>query len=82
MCTSCAAGATKLYCPGLKSSLSRADALPVQTSRAAFMRDMAFVGVMRFLTVFLGLISLSYVPVSFTETVKASAPFITVLFAW
>ena len=37
---------------------------------------------MRFSTVMLGLVSLDYVPVSFTETIKSSAPFFTVLFAW
>ena len=47
-----------------------------------FLRDMLLVGVMRFSTVMLGLVSLNYVPVSFTETVKSSAPFFTVLFAW
>jgi hypothetical protein len=43
---------------------------------------MLLVGVMRFCTVMLGLVSLNFVPVSFTETVKSSAPFFTVLFAW
>ena len=43
--------------------------------------DMAVVGCMRFLTVVLGLVSLKYVAVSFTETVKSSAPFFTVIFA-
>lgn len=33
-------------------------------------------------TVLLGLVSLKYVPVSFTETIKSTAPFFTVLFAW
>jgi len=32
----------------------------------------------RFITVLLGLISLNYVAVSFTETVKSSAPIFTV----
>ena len=32
----------------------------------------------RFLTVFLGLVSIKFVPVSFTETVKSSAPIFTV----
>lgn len=47
----------------------------------SFLRDMAIVGVMRFATVMLGLVSLKYVAVSFTETVKSSAPFFTVIFA-
>ncbi len=42
---------------------------------------MAVVGVMRVLTVVLGLVSLKYVAVSFTETIKSSAPFFTVIFA-
>ena len=36
---------------------------------------------MRVLTVLLGLVSLKYVAVSFTETIKSSAPFLTVIFA-
>jgi uncharacterized membrane protein len=42
---------------------------------------MALVGFMRFVTVILGLISLKHGAVSFTETIKSSAPFFTVLFA-
>ena len=42
---------------------------------------MASVGLMRVLTVVLGLVSLKYVAVSFTETIKSSAPFFTVIFA-
>jgi len=42
---------------------------------------MSLVGLMRVLTVMLGLVSLKYVAVSFTETIKASAPFFTVIFA-
>ena len=33
----------------------------------------------RFLTVFLGLVSIKFVPVSFTETIKSSAPIFTVV---
>ncbi|EDV24177.1 uncharacterized protein TRIADDRAFT_3406, partial [Trichoplax adhaerens] len=47
-----------------------------------FIRNMAFVGIMRFTTVVLGLISLKYVAVSFTETIKSSAPIFTVGLAW
>ncbi|XP_062505413.1 solute carrier family 35 member E2A-like [Corticium candelabrum] len=47
-----------------------------------FCRNMVIVGMMRFVTVVLGLVSLKYVAVSFTETVKASAPLFTVLIAW
>ena len=47
----------------------------------SFWRDMLFVGAMRGMTVLLGLVSLSHVAVSFTETIKASAPLFTVIFA-
>lgn len=40
------------------------------------------VGVMRFATVVLGLVSLKHVAASFTETIKASAPFFTVIIAY
>lgn len=40
------------------------------------------VGVMRFATVMLGLVSLKHVAASFTETIKASAPFFTVIIAY
>ena len=39
------------------------------------------VGLGRFLTIALGLVSLQHVAASFTETVKSSAPFFTVLFS-
>lgn len=48
----------------------------------SFYTSMTFVGVTRFLVVFLGLISLEYVAVSFTETVKSSAPLFTVLISF
>jgi solute carrier family 35 protein E2 len=44
--------------------------------------QMGFVGGMRFATVVLGLVSLNNVAASFTETIKASAPFFTVLIAY
>ncbi|XP_013384812.1 solute carrier family 35 member E2-like [Lingula anatina] len=44
-----------------------------------FLRNMVLVGSMRFSTVLLGLVALKYVAVSFTETVKSSAPIFTVL---
>lgn len=74
-------GALKMYGPYLL------DVGPLQSSPLStqpwrtFCCDMALVGMMRFVTVILGLVSLKYVAVSFTETVKASAPFFTVLFA-
>lgn len=46
-----------------------------------FARDLSIVGVLRGLTVVLGLIALEHVPVSFVETIKATAPVFTVLFA-
>lgn len=44
-----------------------------------FYRHMTFVGCTRFMTVILGLVSLNYVAVSFTETIKSSAPIFTVI---
>ncbi|KAL7540670.1 hypothetical protein ACHAWF_006750 [Thalassiosira exigua] len=46
-----------------------------------FVRDMSVVGLLRGLTVVLGLVALEHVPVSFVETVKATAPAFTVVFA-
>ncbi|XP_041377214.1 solute carrier family 35 member E2A-like [Gigantopelta aegis] len=43
-----------------------------------FWRNMILVGTMRFSTVILGLVALKFVAVSFTETVKSSAPLFTV----
>ncbi|QDZ22091.1 sugar phosphate transporter [Chloropicon primus] len=47
-----------------------------------FWNYMVLLGALRVSTVVLGLVSLSYVAASFTETIKASAPLATVLFAW
>ncbi|KAK3105197.1 hypothetical protein FSP39_019558 [Pinctada imbricata] len=44
-----------------------------------FWKNMILVGTMRFSTVVLGLVALKFVAVSFTETVKSSAPLFTVL---
>ncbi|CAH0556638.1 unnamed protein product [Brassicogethes aeneus] len=44
-----------------------------------FYKHMVLVGCTRFLTVVLGLVALNYVAVSFTETIKSSAPLFTVL---
>jgi len=41
-----------------------------------------FVHLCRFLVVFLSLLSLQYVAVSFTETVKSSGPLFTVAISW
>ena len=51
------------------------------TKSAHFIRDMSIVGILRGLTVVLGLIALEHVPVSFVETIKATAPAFTVVFA-
>lgn len=45
----------------------------------SFYRHMVIVGGLRFATVLLGLVALNYVAVSFTETVKSSAPAFTVI---
>lgn len=44
-----------------------------------FYKHMTLVGCTRFATVVMGLVSLNYVAVSFTETIKSSAPLFTVL---
>ncbi|XP_077531937.1 solute carrier family 35 member E2A-like isoform X2 [Haemaphysalis longicornis] len=44
--------------------------------------NVILVGCLRFSTVFLGLVALWYVPVSFAETVKSSAPVFTVVISW
>lgn len=54
---------------------------PKSSFRQKFFQ-MSIVGVMRFATVVLGLVSLKHVAASFTETIKSSAPFFTVFFAW
>lgn len=46
-----------------------------------FILNMLMVGSMRFGTVILGLIALKWISVSFTETIKSSAPIFTVLMA-
>ena len=51
----------------------------VSKKPSSFYRHMVIVGGMRYATVLLGLIALNYVAVSFTETVKSSAPAFTVV---
>jgi solute carrier family 35 protein E2 len=46
---------------------------------AGFYRHMCVVGGLRFVTVLFGLVALDYIAVSFTETVKSSAPAFTVI---
>ncbi|XP_063292460.1 solute carrier family 35 member E2B [Pelobates fuscus] len=52
---------------------------PRLTYPSNFLMIMLFVGIMRFATVVLGLVSLKNVAVSFAETVKSSAPIFTVI---
>eukprot|EP00947_MAST-08B_sp_MAST-8B-sp1_P005010 g5010.t1 len=77
MTTTCVMGAAKVY-----SSRSPKKGKEDMFQSPLFFKRMFFVGIMRFSTVVLGLVSLKFVPVSFTETIKSSAPFFTVLFAW
>ena len=77
-------GATKIFGPYVLSGFDRSKipSTPFNTlPRKEFMTDMVIVGVMRVVTVILGLVSLKFIAVSFTETVKSSAPFFTVVFA-
>ncbi|XP_071944455.1 solute carrier family 35 member E2A-like [Antedon mediterranea] len=46
-----------------------------------FIRNMLFLGIMRFATVVLGLVALKNIAVSFTETIKSTAPLFTVVIA-
>ncbi|CAG0889872.1 unnamed protein product [Cyprideis torosa] len=67
-------GLIQLYFPcGMYKPIKRLGKPP------SFFRNMVLVGSMRFSTVVLGLIALKYVAVSFTETIKSSAPLFTVL---
>jgi len=57
----------------------------VKKSGTSFMQKLgalALLGLLRFLVIVFGLISLKHVAASFTETVKASGPFFTVLSAY
>ncbi|KAK3565895.1 hypothetical protein QTP86_020305 [Hemibagrus guttatus] len=67
-------GCVKMFVPCcLYQHKSRTDYPP------NFLMIMLFVGLMRFTTVVLGLVSLKSVAVSFAETVKSSAPIFTVI---
>lgn len=68
--------AQKQYPCGLYRKVHR------ETRPPNFFRNVILVGTLRFSTVVLGLIALWYVPVSFAETVKSSAPVFTVVIAW
>eukprot|EP00040_Diaphanoeca_grandis_P024217 m.132866 g.132866 ORF g.132866 m.132866 type:complete len:396 (-) comp29636_c0_seq1:8-1195(-) len=78
MCFTATLGAVKVY--GMKRSKSNT-IIEGDEKHSTFNRDMILVGVMRGATVLLGLVSLAHVAVSFTETVKSSAPLFTVVFA-
>lgn len=77
MCMTATLGALKVYVWPQRKQAGKTGAQGHKT----FYRDMALVGVMRGMTVILGLVSLSHVAVSFTETIKSSAPLFTVVFA-
>ncbi|CAL1532899.1 unnamed protein product [Lymnaea stagnalis] len=67
-------GFIQMYLPlGMYTPVSREGKPP------NFWRNMILVGTMRFSTVVLGLVALKFVAVSFTETVKSSAPLFTVV---
>lgn len=81
-------GAAKVYGPrafasvlGTRTAKSPSEITSAVQPYSTFWRDMLLVGIMRGLTVLFGLISLANVAVSFTETIKSSAPFFTVIFA-
>ena len=81
MTMTAAFGALKMYGPWL-TGVGPVQPSPLSSQPLrSFALDMAAVGLMRFATVMLGLLSLKYVAVSFTETIKSSAPFFTVVIA-
>ncbi|XP_046396010.1 solute carrier family 35 member E2A-like isoform X1 [Ischnura elegans] len=72
MTTTC--GFLQMYIPcGMYKPIKRLSRPP------GFYKHMILVGCTRFTTVILGLVALNYVAVSFTETIKSSAPLFTVL---
>ncbi|XP_054271251.1 solute carrier family 35 member E2B-like [Macrosteles quadrilineatus] len=74
MLTTTVCGFIQLYIPcGMYKPSQRLSRPP------GFYKHMTFVGCTRFTTVILGLVSLNYVAVSFTETIKSSAPIFTVI---
>lgn len=52
---------------------------PIPNNIPILSKDNLIIGSLRFVTVFLGLYALKYVEVSFTETVKSTAPAFTLL---
>ena len=90
MATTAFLGALKVYgskwfCAGEQQPPEKNPTKRVQESErvanAAFRKNMLLVAVMRSSTILLGLVSLANVAASFTETIKASAPFFTVIFS-
>lgn len=77
-------GAVKVYgsrlCQTSKPVAKYGNAMDEAEALATFKRNMFLVAVMRSSTILLGLVSLANVAASFTETIKASAPFFTVIF--
>ncbi|XP_077998751.1 solute carrier family 35 member E2A-like [Glandiceps talaboti] len=70
-------GFCKMYIPCCLYQHSRREEKPPR-----FLVTMAFLGSMRCITVLLGLVSLNNIAVSFTETIKSTAPLFTVLIAF
>jgi len=78
MAVTCVLGYLQIHFP-LGMALESDSSQLGQAKPKGFWRNMFVVGSMRFSTVLLGLVALEYVAVSFTETVKSSAPIFTVL---
>jgi len=66
-----------MMCGYLQMTMGRKS--PIMKKPEGFVKQMTIVGGLRFATVLLGLLALNFVAVSFTETVKSSAPAFTVL---
>lgn len=73
-------GALKMYLPCCL--FHRTSGHHQDGHRFYFFRNMAILGWMRFATIVCSLISLKYVAVSFSETIKSSAPIFTAIIAW
>ena len=52
---------------------------PFRTRKPIFSKYMIMIGSLRFATAFLGIYALKYIEVSFTETVKSTAPAFTLI---
>jgi len=71
----------RVYGPG-KDQSDKLYSVGKLIRNAEFWKYVVVLGAIRGSTTMLGLVSLSYVAASFTETIKASAPLATVLFSW